>query len=58
MTTGIVTFLPLLFELKREMAIEEMERIQIESAIAGGRTPQELASQGLTSAVAPAVLSS
>jgi hypothetical protein len=48
--------LPLIFEVKRESQLEELEAAQIASALQEGRTPQELAMSGLTSAVEPAVL--
>lgn len=43
-------------QIKREVAVEELERMQIEMGIAEGRSPQELASIGLTSAIDPKVL--
>jgi len=36
--------------------LEELEQIQINRSLAEGRTPQELAFEGLTSAVEPKVL--
>ena len=45
-----------MMQLKREIAIEEFENAQINQAIAGGTTPQELAHSGMASAVNPAVL--
>jgi hypothetical protein len=38
------------------MAVEEMEQLQINAALADGRTPQELANSGLSGAVEPKVL--
>eukprot|EP01039_Chlorochromonas_danica_P002993 gene2993-3265_t len=55
--TGIVTALPLVFEVKREGMLEELERAQISQGLAEGKTPQELAMGGLTAAVEPKVLS-
>ncbi len=43
-------------QVKREGLIEDMERIQIGKSLAEGRTPQELAMEGLTAAVDPKVL--
>jgi hypothetical protein len=43
-------------QVKREGLIEDLERVQIGKALAEGRTPQELAMEGLTSAVDPKVL--
>lgn len=42
--------------MKREGLIEELERLQIGRALAEGQTPQDLAMQGLTSAIEPKVL--
>ena len=56
LTTGMITALPLMFEVKREQMIEEMESMQIAAAMADGKTPQELANAGLTGAIAPKVL--
>eukprot|EP00388_Colpodella_angusta_P049178 GDKK01078752.1.p2 GENE.GDKK01078752.1~~GDKK01078752.1.p2 ORF type:complete len:110 (-),score=13.22 GDKK01078752.1:12-341(-) len=55
-TTGMITAVPLLFEVKRESMLEELEQIQINRSLAERRTPQELAFEGLTSAVEPKVL--
>lgn len=55
-TTGMITALPLVFEIKREALAEEMEQMQIAAALAEGRTPQELANVGLTGAIEPKVL--
>ena len=44
------------FQVNREVQIEEFERSQINGALADGRTPQELANEGLTAAVQPSVL--
>ena len=52
-TTGIMTFLPLLTEIKRESMHEEIEALQISKAISEGRAPTELANAGLTSAIDP-----
>ena len=43
-------------QIKREMAVEDLEKMQISVGIAEGRTPQDLAQGGLTSAVDPKVL--
>lgn len=55
-TTGMITALPLILEINREASAEEIEKAQIESALAEGKTPQELAMSGLTGAVEPKVL--
>mmetsp|Transcript_25857 Transcript_25857/g.43114 ORF Transcript_25857/g.43114 Transcript_25857/m.43114 type:complete len:109 (-) Transcript_25857:79-405(-) len=55
-TTGMLTALPLIFEIKREAMLEDLEKMQVDSQLAEGRTPQELAVEGLTSAVDPKVL--
>lgn len=55
-TTGMITALPLVFEIKREMFVEELEQMQISSATAEGKTPQELSQIGLQSAIEPKVL--
>jgi hypothetical protein len=57
-TTGIVVLLPLLLEMKRESAVEELEALQISDAIEKGATPQDLANAGVTAALDPKVLSS
>ena len=44
------------FQVKREAFVEELEQFQINAALAEGRTPQELANSGLTSAIQPKVL--
>jgi hypothetical protein len=36
--------------------VEELEKIQVGKLIAEGRTPQELAQEGLTAAIEPKVL--
>jgi hypothetical protein len=38
------------------MQLEELEKLQINAALAEGKTPQELANMGLTAAVEPKVL--
>ena len=43
-------------QVKRELAVEEMEQLQINAGLAEGRTPQELANAGLSSAIEPKVL--
>ena len=43
-------------QIKRELAVEDLEKIQINMAIAEGKTPQELVQAGLTGAVLPSVL--
>jgi hypothetical protein len=43
-------------QIKRELAVEEMENLQISQGRLEGRTPQEMAQNGLASAIAPAVL--
>lgn len=43
-------------QIKREAIVEEMERVQIERELNDGKTPQELANAGLTSALGPKVL--
>lgn len=55
-TTGMITALPLMFEIKREEMVEEFEKMQIDAALAEGQTPRDLAMSGLTSAVEPKVL--
>ena len=45
-----------MIQIKREMAVEDLERMQISMGIAEGRSPQDLAQIGLTSAVDPKVL--
>ena len=55
-TTGIITALPLILEVKRESIVEELEQLQINMALAEGKTPQELANSGITSAIQPKVL--
>jgi hypothetical protein len=57
-TTGIIVMLPLLLEMKRESAVEELEALQISDAIEKGATPQDLANAGVTAAIDPKVLSS
>jgi hypothetical protein len=47
----------LIIQVKRESAIEQMERMQIDQGFADGKTPSELAQAGLTSAIEPKVLS-
>jgi len=42
--------------VKRENILEDIEQAQIGKSLAEGRTPQELAFEGLTSAVEPKVL--
>jgi hypothetical protein len=56
--TGVVSFIVLFYFLKvqREVHIEELEQMQISSALADGKTPQELASEGYSSAIQPKVL--
>lgn len=43
-------------QVKRESILEDLEQIQIGKHLAEGRTPQELAMEGLTAAVEPKVL--
>jgi hypothetical protein len=43
-------------QVKRESMIEDLERVQIGKSLAEGRTPQELAMEGLTGAIDPKVL--
>ena len=43
-------------QIKREAMLEELEKAQIDVALDQGRTPKELAMEGLTSAVDPKVL--
>jgi hypothetical protein len=45
-----------LFKVKREEMFEQLEREQINRGFAEGKTPHELAMQGLTSAIEPKVL--
>jgi hypothetical protein len=52
----MITALPLVFEVKREAMLEELEQIQVGRGLAEGKTPQELAMNGLASAVEPKVL--
>lgn len=56
-TTGMITALPLVLEVKRESMVEEMEQLQINQGLAEGKSPNELAQLGLTSAIEPKVLS-
>jgi hypothetical protein len=55
-TTGMITLLPLMLEIKREVFVEELEAMQISDAMSKGATPQELANAGMTAAVDPKVL--
>lgn len=55
-TTGMITLLPLVFEVRREAALEDFERAQIAAGLQEGKTPQELHAMGLTAAVEPRVL--
>lgn len=55
-TTGMITLLPLVFEVRREAALEEFEHAQIAAGIQEGKTPQELHAMGLAAAVEPRVL--
>eukprot|EP00599_Poterioochromonas_sp_BG-1_P000287 CAMPEP_0173150782 /NCGR_PEP_ID=MMETSP1105-20130129/11173_1 /TAXON_ID=2985 /ORGANISM="Ochromonas sp., Strain BG-1" /LENGTH=94 /DNA_ID=CAMNT_0014065999 /DNA_START=93 /DNA_END=377 /DNA_ORIENTATION=- len=55
-TTGMITAFPLIFEVKREELVEELEQLRIAQGVAQGRSPQELANSGLTAAVDPKVL--
>jgi hypothetical protein len=55
-TTGMITALPIYFELRREVMLEELERLEIGQAMEAGKTPQELAASGLSSAIQPKVL--
>eukprot|EP01033_Poteriospumella_lacustris_P007196 gene7196-5179_t len=55
-TTGMITLLPLVFEVRREAAIEQAEVSMIEQGLREGKTPQELHQMGLTAAVEPRVL--
>jgi hypothetical protein len=42
--------------VKREELLEQLERVQVTQGLAEGKTPQELAMNGLSSAVEPKVL--
>ena len=55
-TTAMITALPLVFEYNREGIVEDLEALQIADAIDKGAAPQQLAQQGMTSAVGPKVL--
>ncbi|KAJ1393486.1 hypothetical protein B484DRAFT_425445 [Ochromonadaceae sp. CCMP2298] len=55
-TTGMITALPLIFEINREGALEDTERLEVSNRIEAGSTPQELVSEGYASAVEPKVL--
>ena len=55
-TTGLITVLPLVLELRREAVLEEFEKLQVNQGLAEGKTPQEMMQQGLTSAIEPKVL--
>jgi hypothetical protein len=55
-TTGMITALPLVFEVKRENMVEELEQLQINQGLAEGKSPNELAQMGLASAIEPKVL--
>lgn len=55
-TTGIITAFPLIFEIKREASLEEDEMRAIGKELAEGKTPQDLAMEGMTSAIEPKVL--
>ena len=56
-TTAIITALPLTIEYNREIAYEEMERLQVADAIENqGASPLQLKQQGVSSAVNPSVL--
>ena len=52
----MITLLPLVFEVRREAAIEQAEVSMIEQGLREGKTPQELHQMGLTAAVEPRVL--
>jgi hypothetical protein len=43
-------------QIKREMVVEDLERIQVNMGIAEGKSPQQLVQDGLTSAIDPKVL--
>ena len=43
-------------QVKRESVVEELEKMQVDKALIDGKTPQELASAGLSSAMEPKVL--
>jgi hypothetical protein len=43
-------------QIKREMVVEDLERIQVNMGIAEGKSPQQLMQDGLTSAIDPKVL--
>lgn len=55
-TTAMITALPLVFEYNREGIVEDLEALQVADAIDKGAAPQQLAQQGMTSAVGPKVL--
>jgi hypothetical protein len=52
----MITALPLVFEVKRENMVEELEQLQINQGLAEGKSPNELAQMGLASAIEPKVL--
>ena len=43
-------------QIKREAMVEQLEKIQIGQQLAEGKTPQELAMEGFSSAIEPKVL--
>ena len=43
-------------QVKREVALEALEKLQINKEIAEGKTPHEIANSGLTGVINPSVL--
>ena len=56
-TTGLITAFPLIFEIRREGQIEELERAHIASLLDSGKTPLEMQNSGIQGAIEPRVLS-
>eukprot|EP00428_Durinskia_dybowskii_P067255 CAMPEP_0170388714 /NCGR_PEP_ID=MMETSP0117_2-20130122/18237_1 /TAXON_ID=400756 /ORGANISM="Durinskia baltica, Strain CSIRO CS-38" /LENGTH=78 /DNA_ID=CAMNT_0010644665 /DNA_START=177 /DNA_END=413 /DNA_ORIENTATION=+ len=56
-TTGMITAVPLLFEVRREVIFEQEEGMRVQQLLAEGKTPREVAmNDGLVSAIEPKVL--
>ena len=53
----ILTLIAFLGQIKRESALEDLERLQVNTELSTGKTPMELAHAGLSSAIEPTVLS-
>lgn len=55
-TVGMITAVPMLVEVKREMVLEELEALQVSVALKEGASPGQLAQSGLASAIDPKVV--